>query len=442
MADAVSKIIHPQKAAAVNPLKSSQPLGAALAFLGVNNTMPLFHGTQGCTSFALVLIGRHYKEVIPIQTTAMDEVAAILGGADHLEEAILNLKKRTNPALIAVCTTALAETRGEDFDGDIKLIAARRGEDLAGTEIVLAHTPDFDGSIEQGWSKAVTAIITGVVRTGPAERVAPNRINILPGSHLTVADLEAIRDTVEAFGLEPTILPDISGSLDGKVAERWMPTTDGGTPVEDIRVMGRAVHTIAIGEHMRAPADALRARTNVPYTLFPTLTGLAVSDRFVALLAELSGRPVPARVRRARAQLEDAMLDGHFHFGGKRVAIAGEPDLVYAMARFFTGLGAEVSCAVSSTGSSPILQAVPAAEVVVGDLDDFETRAEGCDILVTHSHGRQASERLGIPLMHIGFPIFDRLGAQHRHTALYEGTRDLVFEVANIVQAHHAPHAG
>jgi nitrogenase molybdenum-iron protein NifN len=110
------------------------------------------------------------------------------------------------------------------------------------------------------------------------------------------------------------------------------------------------------------------------------------------------------------------------------------------MARFFAGLGADVVCAVTTTGTSPILQQVPADEVVVGDLDDFETRAAGADLLVTHSHGRQSAERLGLPLMRIGFPIFDRLGTQHRHTILYEGTRDLVFEVANIVQALPSVH--
>ena len=83
---------------------------------------------------------------------------------------------------------------------------------------------------------------------------------------------------------------------------------------------------------------------------------------------------------------------------------------------------------------------VPAQEVRVGDLGDFEDLATGaaCDLLVSHSHGRQASERLGIPLMRVGFPIFDRLGSQHRRTILYEGVRDLVFEVANVFQAH--PH--
>ncbi|TIU85901.1 MAG: nitrogenase iron-molybdenum cofactor biosynthesis protein NifN, partial [Mesorhizobium sp.] len=89
---------------------------------------------------------------------------------------------------------------------------------------------------------------------------------------------------------------------------------------------------------------------------------------------------------------------------------------------------------------SKILEKVPAEWVQIGDLGDLEALAEGADLLVTHSHGRQASQRLGIPLMRVGFPIFDRLGSQHKLTILYEGTRDLIFEVANIFQANqHAP---
>ena len=435
---ATIKPIH--KAAATNPLKSSQPLGAAFAFLGIDGAMPLFHGSQGCTSFALVLLVRHFKETIPLQTTAMDEVATILGGADHLEEAILNLKNRTKPSLIGVCTTALVETRGEDFAGDLAVIRRKRAEELAGTEVVLAQTPDFDGAMEEGWSKAVVATIDGLVAAAGPKRIQPNRVNILPGWHLTVADIELLRDTVEAFGLEPAILPDISGALDGTVPDRWVPTSYGGTKVDDIRQMGLAAHTIAIGEHMRAPAESLGARTGVPFTVFESLTGLEPVDRFIALLAELSGRPVPARIRRRRSQLQDALLDGHFHFGGKRVAIAAEPDLLHALGTLFAGLGAELAVAVTTTGASPVLHKVPADDVRVGDLGDFETLAAGCDLLVTHSHGRQASERLGIPLMRVGFPIFDRLGSQHKRTVLYEGTRDLIFEVANVFQQNQRAH--
>lgn len=436
----MAKIVPIQKAAAVNPLKSSQPLGAALAFLGIEGGMPLFHGSQGCTSFALVLLVRHFKETIPLQTTAMDEVATILGGADHLEEALLNLKKRTQPKLIGVCTTALVETRGEDFAGDLANIKRKRAEELEGTEVVLVQTPDFDGAIEEGWGKAVAAIVDAVVAPQPKRRITADRLNILPGWHLTVADVELLRETVAAFGLEPVIVPDVSGALDGTVPDEWIPTSYGGTPVGMIREMGRSLHTIAIGEHVRGAAQRLQARADVPFTQFESLNTLESIDRFIELLAGLSGRPVPANIRRRRSQLQDAMLDGHFHFGGRRIAIAAEPDHLYSLATFFTKMGAEVAVAVTTSGGSPILNRVPAADVHVGDLMDFEERAVGCDLVVTHSHGRQAAERLGIPLMRTGFPIFDRLGAQHRRTILYEGARDQIFEVANIFQAHPPIH--
>ncbi len=430
----MARIVQQKRQVAINPLKSSQPLGAAFAYLGVDRAMPLFHGSQGCTSFALVLFVRHFKETIPLQTTAMDEVATILGGADHLEEAILNLKSRTKPSLIGVCTTALVETRGEDFAGDIAAIRMRRADDLGDTEVVLSSTPDFDGAIEEGWGKAVTSMIEGVTRPGEQPR-DPKKLAILPGWHLTVADIELIRETVEGFGLQPVILPDISGALDGTVPDRWIPTTYGGTKVEDIRALGDCFQAIAIGEHMRPAAEALQARTGVPYVLFQQLVGMKAIDRFVTMLAMISGNRVPAKVRRRRAQLQDALLDGHFHFGGKRVAIAAEPDHLYQLSTFFTGLGAEIVAAVTTTGSSGILAKVQAETVQVGDLADLEDMAAGTDLLVTHSHGRQAAQRLGIPLMRVGFPIFDRLGSQHRRTVLYEGARDLIFEAANIFQA-------
>jgi nitrogenase molybdenum-iron protein NifN len=431
----MAKVVPVTKAASVNPLKSSQPLGAAFAYLGVAGSVPLFHGSQGCTSFALVLFVRHFKETIPLQTTAMDEVATVLGGADHLEEAILNLKARAKPAFIGVATTALVETRGEDFVGELAAIKTRRTAELDGTEIALAQTPDFDGAIEEGWSKAVVAMIESIARREVRSRRNARRVNILPGSHLTVADIEHVRSMVEAFGLEPVIFPDISGALDGTVPAGWVPTTYGGTTIDDIRSLDDARLTIAIGEQMRAPAERIEALTGVEYALFRQLYGLKAVDRFVALLTELSGTTAPAYVRRRRAQLQDALLDGHFHYSGKKIAIAAEPDLLYGLAAFFVGMGAEIQTAVTTTGHSRILEHLPCETVKVGDLGDFEAMAEGADLLVTHSHGRQASERLGVPLMRVGFPIFDRLGNQHKLSVGYQGARDLIFEAANIFES-------
>ena len=428
----MATVVPSRKACAESPLKSSTPLGAALAFLGVDGAVPLFHGSQGCTAFALVLAVRHFNEAIPLQTTAMNEPSTILGGRENLEEALINLKTRMKPRLIGVASTALVETRGEDFAGEIKSILAKRAQ-LAGTAVVFAATPDFAGALEDGWGRATTALIEALVDP-PRELASPRRLNVLPGVHETPGDIEELRATIEAFGLEATFLPDVSGSLDGHVPDHYVGTSSGGADLSRIAEMGGAVHTLALAEHMRPAAEALERKTAVPFTVLPTVIGLEPADRLIAFLSALSGRATPTAVRKRRSQLVDAMLDGHFHFAGKRVAIAADPDHLYSLTRFFVGLGAEVVAAVASTAGSPLLSAAPCETIVVGDLADLEEAArEGrADLLVTHSHGRQAAERLGIPLYRVGFPIFDRLGVQHRVSVGYAGTRALVSDLANV----------
>ncbi|NEI65759.1 MULTISPECIES: nitrogenase iron-molybdenum cofactor biosynthesis protein NifN [Rhizobium] len=434
----MARVVSQTKSAAVNPLKSSQPLGAAFAFLGVDGAIPLLHGSQGCTSFALALLVRHFNEAIPLQTTAMNEAAIIVGGADRLEEAILSLKARTRPRLIGICTTASVEARDEDVAGDVENIKRKRAIELVGTEVVLANTPDFDGAIEEGWSKAVTAVIEAIARSDKQYR-NPRKIAILPGWNLTVADIEHLRETAVSFGLDPVILPDVSGALDGSIPEEWMPTTYGGTKLEEICDLGAAMQCIAIGEHMRRPAEALQRLTGVPYVLFRSLTGLENVDRFIRVLAAVSRKQTPLNVRRNRMQLQDAMLDGHFHMAGKKIAIASEPDQLFQFSDFFTAMGAEIAAAVTTTGTSKALEMVPAKTVKVGDLSDLESLAATADLIVTHSHGREAARRLGVPLMRVGFPMFDRFGSQHKLTILYRGTRDVIFDFANIIQTNHPP---
>ncbi|MBY5543588.1 nitrogenase iron-molybdenum cofactor biosynthesis protein NifN [Rhizobium leguminosarum] len=434
----MARVVSQTKSAAVNPLKSSQPLGAAFAFLGVDGAIPLLHGSQGCTSFALGLLVRHFNEAIPLQTTAMNEAAIIVGGADRLEEAILRLKARTRPRLIGICTTASVEARDEDVAGDVENIKRRRAIELVGTEVVVANTPDFDGAIEEGWSKAVTAVIEAIARPDNHYR-NPRKIAILPGWNLTAADIEHLRETAVSFGLDPVILPDVSGALDGSIPEEWMPITYGGTKSKEIRDLGATMQCIAIGEHMRRPAEALQRLTGVPYVLFRSLTGLENVDRFIRVLAAMSRKQTPLNVRRNRMQLQDAMLDGHFHMAGKKIAIASEPDQLFQLSDFFTAMGAEIAAAVTTTGTSKALKMVPAKTVKVGDLSDLESLAATADLIVTHSHGREAARRLGIPLMRVGFPMFDRFGSQHKLTILYRGTRDMIFDFANIIQANHPP---
>jgi nitrogenase molybdenum-iron protein NifN len=109
------------------------------------------------------------------------------------------------------------------------------------------------------------------------------------------------------------------------------------------------------------------------------------------------------------------------------------------MAHWLHEMGCEIQAAITTT-ESPVLENIPTDEVLLGDLEDLELRAAGADLIVTHSHGRQAAERLGIPHFRVGIPVFDRLGAGHQVTVGYRGSRDLIFDIGNLFIANmHEP---
>lgn len=435
----MAKLVHPKRALSTNPLKSSAPLGAALAYLGIERSVPLFHGSQGCTAFAMVHLVRHFKEAVPLQTTAMNEVSTILGGADQIEEAIENLRKKSNPAFIGIASTALTETRGEDVPGELKEIVSRR-TDFADTQIVYASTPDFDGGLQDGWAKAVEAIIDAMVPPSTERDPDLRQVTLLCGSHLTPAEIEELVRMVRAFGLEPLVLPDISTSLDGHVSDDWSGTSQGGTPVARIPDVARSAFTLAIGEQMRKAAKLIEDRAMVPYRVFQSVTGLKPVDAFVRTLMGLSGmQDPPPSIKRDRSRLIDAALDAHFHTGGLKVAIGADPDLLFSLSNALTSMGAEIVTAVTTTQHSPVIERVAADEVILGDLGDFERSAKenGAQILLTHSHGRHAEHRLHVPLVRVGFPVFDRIGAQDACRVGYRGSRAFLYEIANTVQSIH-----
>lgn len=456
----MARVVEARRAVAVNPLKHSAPLGGALAFLGLDRCLPVLHGSQGCASFAKVLLTRHFREAVPLQTTALTEVTVILGAGENLVAALATIAARHRPAVIGVLSTGLTETKGDDAGLALREFRAAHPE-LAAVPVVYASTPDFRGGLEQGYAAAVEAILAELAvppepaapRAAPPAAVsaappgppagAPERqVNVLAGPALSPLDMEEIREMVESFGLRALVLPDPAGSLDGHLGDDWSPLTTGGTPVTAVPAMGRSEFTLAVGRTVAGAARLLAERGGVPSRVYDHLTGLEAGDRFLADLATLTGRPVPERWRRWRSRLADGLLDAHFELGGRRVALALEPDLLAAVAGLLAEVGAEVVAAVAPT-PSPVLAQVPCPEVVVGDYADLEERARdgGAEILVAGSHGRRSAGRLGIPLFRLGFPVFDRLGAQYLLTAGYRGTLALLFGLANAL-ADHPPAGG
>ncbi|AVH73122.1 nitrogenase iron-molybdenum cofactor biosynthesis protein NifN [Nostoc sp. 'Lobaria pulmonaria (5183) cyanobiont'] len=415
------------KALTVNPLKQSQALGATLAFLGLKGTMPLFHGSQGCTAFAKVVLVRHFREAIPLATTAMTEVTTILGGEENVEQAILTLVEKANPEIIGLCSTGLTETRGDDIEGFLKAIRDRHPElnDLA---IVFAPTPDFKGALQDGFAVAVESIVKEIPRPG---ELRTEQVTILAGSAFTPGDLQEIKEIVTSFGLVPIFVPDLGASLDGHLEDDYSAVTVSGTTLKQLREVGSSAFTLALGESMRDAAKILEERFDTPYEVFGDLTGLEPVDEFIQALAFLSGNSVPEKYRRQRRQLQDAMLDTHFYFGAKRVSLALEPDLLWSTVHFLQSMGAQIHAAVTTTRSH-LLEKLPVKSVTIGDLEDFESLVDGSDLLIGNSNVSAIAKRLSIPLYRLGLPIYDRLGNGQFTKVGYRGTMEIVYGIGNL----------
>lgn len=425
-----------KKSVAVNPLKQSQPLGAALAFLGLKGMMPLFHGSQGCTAFAKVMLVRHFREAIPLSTTAMTEVSTILGGEENVEQAILTLVEKSKPEIIGLCTTGLTETRGDDMSGILQSIRKRHPE-LYDLPIVFVSTPDFKGALQDGFAATVESILKELPQPGETR---PDQITLLISSAFSPGDVQEIKEIVADFGLSAIAVPDLSLSVDGHLDDSYNTVTSGGTPLAKLREIGSSVYTLALGESMRSAAVTLETRFGIPYEVFPSLSNLDAIDDFLEGLSDLSGLPVPEKYRRQRTQVQDAMLDTHFFFGRKQVSLALEPDLLWSTVHFLQSMGAEIKAAVTTT-KSPLLEKLPVESVVIGDLEDFERLAAGSDLLIGNSNVAAIGRRQHVPLYRLGFPVFDRLGNGQRCTIGYRGMLQLLFDLGNLFLEQEESHA-
>ncbi len=426
-----SRVKVPTKPATVNPQKNSPALGATLAYLGVDRMLGLLHGAQGCSTFIRLQLSRHFKESIALNSTAMSEDAAIFGGWENLKSGIGRVVEKFRPGVVGVMTSGLTETMGDDVRSAI-VEFRREHPEHAGVPVVWASTPDYCGSLQEGYAAAVEALLETLAAGG--ERI-PDQVNLLPGAHLTPADVEEVKGLLEAFGLTVLAIPDVANALDGHFDDEPSPLSTGGIPVEELRKAGRSAATIYVGDSLARAAAVLEERFGVPALGFTSVTGLAEVDALVATLAAVSGRPVPPQVRRARSRLLDAMADSHYQLGRKKVALALEADHLKGMVRFLAGMGCELQVAIAATRTRG-LDGLPCRNLFVGDLEDLEREARGAELLVANSNGRQAAAALGIKAhLRTGLPVFDRLGAHQKVWVGYRGTMNLVFEVANLFQA-------
>jgi nitrogenase molybdenum-iron protein NifN len=424
---------HEHKPLQVNPIKHSQPMGAALAFMGVRNCLPLMHGSQGCASYTKVFYTRHFNEPIAIYNTSVSDITAVLDGGDYsVLMAIENIRKKNkslSPELIGLHTTGLTETKGDDVRGVGKHIEI---------PYVYVNTPDYEGGMQSGWALTVEALIDQL--TEARDAVKANKLVLLPHVSLQPVEVEKIKEFCESFGFETSALPDLSTSLDGYLDEAQGKLAKGGIGVEEIRNLADAQVVVTIGESMKKSAEALLAKNGkIRHAHFDHLMGLDACDNFVAFLMELRQIDPSPAVKRWRARLQDAMLDSHFLIGSSHFVVTGEPDMVAGISALIRSVGGTVDAAVATTYSDS-LEAIEAEKVFVGDLEDAAPYFEKSDLVISNFHAERllhSSDHTGLVLR--GFPNYEELGNQLKNDQLYEGSTYFLFEIANELRKvkHH-----
>jgi len=418
----------------INPIKLSQPMGALLCFLGIKNCMPLMHGAQGCASFSKVFFTRHFSDPIAVQTTAVNDITAVIDGGDYsISEAIKNITKKVEPDLVGLFTTGITETKGDDIKGASFLL---RKEQL----MTYVHTPDFEGGLESGFAKSIEGIIEQLIK--PTQKIDTKKVLIIPNVNFTPIEIEKIKEQISLFGFDCFALPDLSESLDGHLGLKQGALSSGGIAVDDIKNLGDSSVVITIGDSVKKSGEKfLDINENTKHLHFNTISGLINADKFYKEIMEFKGilKPAPSIVR-WRKRLQDALLDTHFAIGGTNVVIALEVDQALSIATTIIEAGAKVKTIVIPTKSNA-LENLKCKNIVVGDFEDVENFLEDADLLISNYHGERIAHKHKKTLLLRGFPNYEIVGNQMLNDTLYEGSCYLLFEIANIINSYnHGEH--
>ncbi|HYW79713.1 MAG TPA: nitrogenase component 1, partial [Thermoguttaceae bacterium] len=198
-----------RKALTVNPAKTCQPIGAMYAALGIHNCLPHSHGSQGCCAYHRSALTKHYKEPVMSATSSFTEGSSVFGGQANLLQAITNIFAVYNPDIIAVHTTCLSETIGDDIP-QIAKKALDEGKIPAGKLVIHANTPSYVGSHVTGFANMVTNMVEYFAE--PMEQ-RNSTINIIPG-WVEPADMREIKRLTSEMGINTIVFPDTSDVLD------------------------------------------------------------------------------------------------------------------------------------------------------------------------------------------------------------------------------------
>lgn len=443
MLDATPKEMKPRTSGGlINPAKTCQPLGAMYAALGIHNCLPHSHGSQGCCSFHRMHLTRHFRDPVMASTSSFTEGSSVFGGTANLKAAIKNVFAIYNPDIIAVHTTCLTETIGDDVPTIIK-----SSEVPEGKIVIHANTPSYQGSHITGFSNMVKGMVLYLSESDTAEK--KEQVNLIPG-FVNPGDMREIKRIADVMGVKYIMFPDTTGVVDSPLTGKFEMYPRGGTTVEQLKDTGNSKLTIGMGRFAsKEPAEALTKKCNVPAVVIKTPIGIKATDELLMALRCFAVNEVPYELEEERGQLVDIMTDTHFHFHNKKVAIFGDPDILAGLTEFVLSLGmvpVHVLTGTSgggvgsgmSTFESEINEMLDAAGVkanVMGSGDLFTLQQliknEPVDLLIGNTYGKYIAKAEDVPFVRVGFPILDRSVHSYMPIVGYRGAMRLVEMISN-----------
>lgn len=431
----------PNYISTTNACKLCTPLGATLAFKGIEGAVPYLHGSQGCATYMRRYIISHYNEPIDIASSSLSEKHAVYGGGANLKLGLINVMKKYHPRIIGIATTCLTETIGDD----VEMILHQFDQEVEGEKPIMVHvgTPSYTGTHMEGFHDAVTSVVD-TLAGAEEDSTKSRKVNILPG-FVSPADIRYLKEIAEDYSLDATTLPDISDTLDGGAVATYEKIQSGGTPLAAIGSMGSAMASIEFGHTMGESSGGtiLAEKYGVTNLRISQPIGIGATDKFFDHLSRLSNQEMPEKHRGERGRLVDSYVDSHKYVYGKKAIVYGEEDMVVGITGFLAEIGVMPVLCASGGKSGKLAEKIAEAtgdilpeqpQIHEGmDFYDISELAETLapDLLVGHSKGYQLARKLNIPLIRVGFPIHDRMGGQRILHLGYRGAQQLFDQVVN-----------
>lgn len=420
-----------------NPCRLCTPFGACMVYHGISGCVPFIHGSQGCATYIRRYLIGHYREPVDIACSNFAEPSTVFGGKQNLEVGLTNVVAQYKPEIIGICTTCLAETIGDDVSMFLYEIK-KQHENLP--RLVQVATPSYCGTHTDGFNNAVRSVIEALAQSGTKHE----GINLFSGM-LSPADLRYLKEIMTDFGLPAMVLPDYSDSFDGVIWGQYEKNIEHGTAIADIEKAAGARASIEFRSTASSKDSAggyLLKRFGTPYYGMPIPISVKDTDRFFSVISQLSGRVHPAKYDGERGRLIDAYVDGHKYVFEKRAVVYGEEDLVVALASFLSEIGIIPALCASGGHSGRLRDALAEQipemmpDVTVLEDTDFWDIADAArevkpDIIIGNSNGYKLKRELGIPLIRVGLPIHDRIGAARILHVGYRGAQQLYDRIVN-----------